>query len=331
VAYGIETYAGQTGDRAFLNREGAEMLVQICRYLASRGNWNQDRTAYGYYGVMGPDEFHLMVNNNFYTNYMGKKAIEYTLRVLRGLSPAEWAALQEKTGVDQAEIQGWKTCAQAMTLLKDETGRYEQHEGYFGLPHLDIHAIPTEEFPLYEHWSYDRIYRTDMIKQPDVLMAMFLYPGDFSLAEKAINYDYYEPRCIHESSLSPSIHSIFAAELGRPEEAFRFFAYATRLDLDDYNRNACDGLHTTGIAAAWMTIVMGFGGLRMNGAISLRPMLPAAWEGFSFIIRAQNSRLKVFVEKGRVTLTLLEGEALEATLYGKAVTVTEQGVCCPMP
>ena len=105
-------------------------------------------------------------------------------------------------------------------------------------------AIPVEDFPLYHHWSYDRIYRNDMIKQPDVLMFMFLYNQSFSRAEKQRNYDYYEPRCIHESSLSPSVHSIFAAELGRPEEAFDFFRFATRIDLDNYNRNTAEGIHT---------------------------------------------------------------------------------------
>ncbi len=331
VAYGIEIYARQSGDKAFLHREGAEMLVQICRYLASRGDWNQDQSAYGYYGVMGPDEFHLMVNNNYYTNYMGQKTIRYTLEVISGLSQEERRALAEKTGVGEAELTLWKACADKMLLLQDEKGLREQHEGYFSLPHLEVDSIPMTDFPLYEHWSYDRIYRTDMIKQPDVLMAMFLYPGDFSQEAKRVNYDYYEPRCIHESSLSPSIHSVLAAELGREQEAFDFFGYATRLDLDDYNRNTCDGLHTTGIAAAWMTIVMGFGGLRMDGEMpTLSPMLPEQWKGFSFSLLLGESRIRVLVEAGSVTLLLLAGPERDVLIYGRKVTVTGRELRYPM-
>ncbi len=331
VAYGIEIYAHQTGDRAFLHREGVEMLVQICRYLTSRGDWNQDHTTYGYYGVMGPDEFHMMVNNNFYTNYMGQKTLRFTLRTLGALTVAEGEALEEKTGLTLTELAEWKACADAMLLPGKGQGLFEQHEGYFGLPHLDVGSIPAKDFPLYEHWSYDRIYRTDMLKQPDVLMALFLHPEDFSQEEKAVNYAYYEPRCIHESSLSPSIHAVLAAELGLEQAAFHFFGYATRLDLDDYNRNTCDGLHTTGIAAAWMTIVRGFGGLRMDGDLpSLRPMLPSQWEGFSFTLLCGESRVRVRVRQGEVALGLAGGEECQVLLYGQPVRVTGRETFYPM-
>lgn len=322
VAYGIALYARLSNDRAFLWREGMEMLVQICRYLTSRGDWNSEKTAYGYYGVMGPDEFHLMVNHNFYTNYMGQKTLRFTLKTLGEMEPDARKALSEKTGLTDAEPQNWEACANAMRFLSDGKGLFEQHEGYFGLPHVEADSISPEEFPLYEHWSYDRIYRTDLLKQPDVLMAMFLYPGDFTREQKRRNYEYYEPRCIHESSLSPSIHAILAAELERGEEACRFFGHTARLDLDDYNRNTGDGLHTTGIAAAWMTIVMGFGGLRTDGPLlSLRPMLPRQWEGYSFMTMAGPSRIRVAVWENEVALTLLEGEECEVLLFGSNVTV----------
>ena len=118
-------------------------------------------------------------------------------------------------------------------LYNDETKLFEQHDGYYQLPHIDISSIPVTDFPLYSHWSYDRIYRNDIIKQPDVLMFMFLYPHDFSFEQKKNNYEYYEPRCLHESSLSPSVHSIFAFELKKEKQALDFFSFATRLDLDD--------------------------------------------------------------------------------------------------
>ena len=217
-----------------------------------------------------------------------------------------------------------------MIFIRREDGVFEQHEGYFHLPHIDVHQIPQEEFPLYTHWSYDRIYRTDMIKQPDVLMAMLLYGDDFSPEEKEANYAYYEPRCVHESSLSPSIHAILAAELGRREETLRFFAFATRLDLDNYNRNTSEGLHLSSVAATWRTIVQGFGGARFeNGRMSLRPWLPAQWKRFSFSLQVRSSVLRVEVSAHGVSLAC-EGEPCEVLLYGREILPQAQSIRYPL-
>lgn len=319
VAYAIMEYVRLTGDMEFLRHEGLEMLVEISRYVYSRGDWNADHSGFGFYGVMGPDEFHMMVNNNYYTNFMGKKTLEDTLWALSQASDAERLVGKE----EQAR---WREAAAKMLLPRREDGVFEQHEGYFGLPRLDIHSIPLTDFPLYEHWSYDRIYRTDMIKQPDVLMAMFLYPGDFTLEEKRANYNYYEPRCIHESSLSPSVHAIMAQELGMDEAAFNFFGFATRMDLDDYNRNTCDGLHTTSIAAAWVTIVYGFGGLRTTGGeISLSPRLPKGWKRYAFRLLVRESVVYAEVDRNGCKLSLLSGAPVSIVLDGKK---TEVGQPC---
>ena len=324
VAYAIEKYMDVTGDSEFLHTEGAEMLTQIARYVFSRGNWNA--RGFGFYGVMGPDEFHMMVSNDFYTNFMGKKALELAVSVIRSLDRANHAALIRKTGLEESEILDWQKAAGQMIFLRREDGVFEQHEGYFSLPHIDVHQIPQDEFPLYSHWSYDRIYRTDMIKQPDVLMAMLLYSGDFTLAEKEANYAYYEPRCIHESSLSPSIHAILAAELGRREETLKFFAFATRLDLDNYNRNTNEGLHLSSVAAAWMTIVEGFGGMRCeNGKLSLSPWLPKQWKRFSFSLQIRSSVLCVEVSAHGVSVAC-EGESFPVFLYGKKIIPQEQSI-----
>lgn len=226
VSYGIWHYVKNTGDKSFLHSKGAEMLIQISRFYATRGQWGQRSGEYGYFGVMGPDEFQLMVNNNCYINLMAQQSFEYTLETLREMkeqAPAAFAAVVEKTGLHDEELTDWENKAQHMRIPVDEvTGVYEEHDGFFDMPHIDIHSIPVTEFPLYSNWSYDRLYRYDMIKQPDVLMFMFLYSGQFSKEAKLANYEYYEPRCIHESSLSPSIHSILASEIGKPEEAYSF-------------------------------------------------------------------------------------------------------------
>jgi maltose phosphorylase len=320
VAYAIWHYFNVTRDKIFLQNEGTELLIQICRFLASRGQWSA-KGKFGYYAVMGPDEFQMMVNNNAYTNYMAKRTFEFTLQVLDGM---DLSAL----GCSRDELGKWRHMASEMFIPYDsETKLYEQHEGFFNLPHIDVDSIPVEDFPLYHHWSYDRIYRNDMIKQPDVLMFMFLFSQSFSMEEKQANYDYYEPRCIHESSLSPSVHSILASELGRHQEAFDFFHFATRIDLDNYNRNTHEGIHTTSIAAAWMNIVYGFGGMRSDGEmLSFKPSIPAHWNGYSFQAVYRCSVIRVAVSQGKVIFRIINGEPVPVKIDGQIIEVNRDGV-----
>lgn len=326
VAYAIWMYEKILKDTSFTEEYGLTMLIEICRMLASRGDYNADRTRYGYYGVMGPDEFQMMVNNNCYTNYMGQFTFRYTLSVIERMK-AENAALfaetANATGLMDSECTDWKEKADAMFIPFDEkSGIFEQHQGYFDLPHVDVDAIPIEDFPLYHHWTYDRIYRNDMIKQPDVLMFMFMFNNSFSEDTLRRNYEFYEPRCIHESSLSPSVHSILAAQLKKPEEAFDFFKFATRMDLDNYNRNSGEGLHTTSIAAAWMNIVYGFGGLRSDGELlSLAPSIPEMWNSYRFRIVYDSEVLSVEVKKDKVLLKTLGGSDIRLALYGEEMLI----------
>jgi len=324
VAYGIEHYVKVCGDTNFLYEQGAQMLVEISRFLVSRGGWNNDKTGFGFYAVMGPDEFHMMVNHNCYTNFMAKKTFLYTEQVLLKMekkAPAKYGELCKMTGFSAEERKNIALCAEKMIILyNDKTKLFEQHDGYYTLPRIDITKIPVTDFPLYHNWSYDRIYRTSMIKQPDVLMFLFLHNQDFSRDVKLANYDYYEPNTIHESSLSPSIHSIFAAELGKNDDAFRFFGFATRMDLDNYNRNSSEGLHTTSIAAAWMNIVYGFAGLRSDGPVLvLNPMLPAKWTEYEFGIMYRYAHIRIKVTADEVTLFTDDkiNELIPLIIYGK--------------
>lgn len=327
VAYGIWLYEKIIGDTEFLETEGIVMLVELCRMLASRGDWSADQKSYGYYGVMGPDEFQMMVNHDCYTNYMAKFTLEYTLEVLQKMKAENrerWMAVIEKESLHPEETALWKNISAAMYIPKDEkSGIYEQHDGFFRLPHVEINEIPIEEFPLYHHWSYDRIYRNDMIKQPDVLMLMLLFNHQFSRQELLINYNYYEPKCIHESSLSPSVHSILAMQLDKYEEAYRFFQFATRMDLDNYNRNTQEGLHTTSIAAAWMNIVYGFGGMRSDGVgLEFSPAIPSGWEKYSFRINYQDTVLVVEVDSSQVCLRLLGEGSSSVRVYGEPLQIS---------
>jgi maltose phosphorylase len=262
----------------------------------------------------------MMVNNNAYTNYMAKRTLEFALQVLNGMDLST-------LGCSQDELATWRHMAEEMFIPYDpETKLFEQHEGFFNLPHIDVDAIPVKDFPLYHHWSYDRIYRNDMIKQPDVLMFMFLYNQSFSLEEKRANYEYYEPRCIHESSLSPSVHSILASELRKHQEAFDFFQFATRIDLDNYNRNTHEGIHTTSIAAAWMNIVYGFGGMRSGeDLLSFHPSIPPHWNGYSFQVVYHDSVLRVEVSQGKARFYVIEGKPVAVKICGQVMDVNQEG------
>ncbi|MCL2277505.1 MAG: family 65 glycosyl hydrolase [Treponema sp.] len=332
VAYGVWHYVNLFSDYEFLYDEGAEMLIEISRFLASRGSWNNENTGFGFYAVMGLDEFHMMVNHNCYTNFMAKKTFEYTEHTLQKMeksAPAKYASLCKKLNLTQKERKNFTLCAEKMIILfDDKTKLYEQHESYYKLPRIEISKIPVTDFPLYHNWSYDRIYRTSMIKQPDVLMFLFLYNQDFSRNVKKANYDFYEPNTIHESSLSPSIHSIFAAELGKHDDAFRFFGFATRMDLDNYNRNTTEGLHTTSIAAAWMNIVYGFGGLRSDGEVlTLNPALPRQWKEYEFCILYRGAHIRVNVTAGELTLsTSDEISGFPVRVFGKQYEFTSAGL-----
>lgn len=329
VVYGIWAYDKQVDDKDFLYCDGAKILIEVSRMLATRGDWSKDGKTYGYYCVMGPDEFQMMVNHNYYTNAMAKFSFEYTCYVLDSLKK-ENATLYEKlikeNCVEDEEINDWLSKAESMILLYDkENLLFEQHEGFFTLPHVDIRQIPIEEFPLYHHWTYDRIYRNDMIKQPDVLMMMLLFNGYYTEDQIRANYEYYEPLCIHESSLSPSVHSILASQLKKKEAAYDFFQFATRMDIDNYNRNTEEGLHTTSIAAAWMNIVYGFGGMRSDGEmLAFSPSIPAQWEGFTFRITYHDLLLVIHVTKESVRVSLAEEGHIQIKIYGRIYTITQK-------
>ncbi len=336
VAYGIWHYVHVTGDQQYLADEGLEMLLQISRFYASRGGWGQQTGEFGLYGVMGPDEFHMMVDNNCYTNVMVKKAFGWTLdalKTVKRLDPKRYAAVLKRVGLKPAEPKAWATMAAKMRVPQDKkTGVFEQHDGYFNYPHTDCAKIPPTQFPLYKHWSYFRIFRTDMIKQPDVLLLHFFFGSEHSLKNKQANFAFYEPRCSHESSLSPGVHSILAAELGQHAKAFSYWGHAARLDLDDYNRNTHEGLHTTSMAAAWLNVVYGFGGMRSDGdRLSFTPSVPKTWRSFSFRVTYRGSVLNVALTKKIATFTVVSGSSVPITVFGKAVTATAAGVSVTLP
>jgi maltose phosphorylase len=320
IAYAIWHQDKICPDKSFLYHEGIEMLLQICRFMASAGGWSPIHGDFGFYGVMGPDEFHMMVNHNCYTNVMGKKTFEFTFKVLEEMqrkAPAEYQLAISKTGIKPDEFVQWKKMAEKMRILKDKaTGVFEQHAGYFDLPHVDIQHMSIDQIPIYKNWAYVKIFRYNMIKQPDVLNLMYFFSQDYTLEEKRANYEFYETRTIHESSLSPSLHAILAAELGKMDEAYKFFAYGARLDLDDYNRNTEQGLHVTSAAGVWASMIFGFGGMRTDGdVLDFNPTLPAQWKSYRFRVYYQGAKIEVVVDRESAQFRVISGPSVTVCVY----------------
>jgi maltose phosphorylase len=336
IYYAIWHYDRVCKDKGFLYREGIEMLLQMSRCMASWGGWSPKRGDFGFYGVMGPDEFHMMVNNNCYTNYLGKKMFEYTLLVLAEMereAPDLYKEAVEKVRLRPDEPKDWKRMAEKMRILKDEeTGIYEQHDGYFDLPHVDVKSIPMSEVPIYQHWAYIRLFRMNMLKQPDFLNLPYFFSQDFTMEEKRKNYEFYEARTSHESSLSPSLHSILAAELGKSQEAYDFLAYAARLDLDNYNRNSEQGIHSSSAAGVWASMISGFGGLRTDAeTLIFNPSIPAQWKAYRFKIFYAGSLLSVEASGEKARFKIVEGGDVLLSIYGRIREVTKEGIEVEMP
>ncbi len=324
IAYAVWHYVTNLKDKDFLYDYGVRLLIETSRYFASRGGFSPKTGEFGLYGVMGPDEFHMMVNNNTYTNYIVKKMFLYTLEVVEEMKKA---CPEKIPAVTEAELADFKVKAEKMRITYDEESKlFEQHDGYFDLPHIDVNSISPDRVPIYKYWAYDSIFRVNMLKQPDVLLMLFFFSKDFTLEQKKANYDFYEARCFHESSLSPSIHSILATEIGKDDQAYEYAKYASRIDLDDYNRNTHQGLHITSAAAAWMNVVYGFGGMRSDDEIlTFNPTLPKQWQGYQFKILYREKILTVDIRSGKATFTLDGGEE-PIRILGKVYNVGREGV-----
>ena len=255
---------------------------------------------------------------------MVKKMFLYTIEVIEEMKKECPELIPE---IEDGELEDWKYKADKMRISYDEeTKLFEQHDGYFDLPHIDVNSISPDRVPIYRYWAYDSIFRVNMLKQPDVVLMLFFFSKDFTLEQKKANYDYYEARCFHESSLSPSIHSILATEIGKDDQAYEYAKYASRIDLDDYNRNTHQGLHITSAAAAWMNIVYGFGGMRTDDEIlSFKPTLPKQWNGYQFKILYRGKILTVAIKDGKAKF-VLDGEAEPIRIFDKEYSVGKEGI-----
>lgn len=328
ISYAIKQYVQATRDYEFLATMGAEILFETSRFWVDLGHFNPARKgAFCIDGVTGPDEYTAIVNNNAYTNLMVQDQLHYayeTAELLCRKYPEHYERLKSKLGLTESELKDWLEAAEKMFIPFDEgLGIYAQDDSFLNKQRWDFDHTPADKYPLLLHYHPLVIYRHQVLKQADLVMAMFLLGDQFSLADKIRNYNYYEPLTTHDSSLSPCIHSIICAEIGDMAGAYAYFERTVRMDLDDINRNVKDGLHTAAMAGSWSSIVNGFGGLRLRGGmLSFYPRLPAKWDSYRFKITTNGCLLDIYVSNKEVIYTLLEGEEIEILHKGALMQVS---------
>ena len=327
IAFAIFNYVRHTGDQDYLAEYGLEVLIAISRFWAQRSSFSQEKNRYVILGVTGPNEYENNVNNNWYTNTLAHWTLKYTsdtLEWLKSASPVKYNSVVSRTRLDtQCEMSLWKEIINNMYFpVHHDLGIFLQQDGFMDKVQQTVKDLDPAERPLNQHWSWDRILRSVFIKQADVLQGIYFFEDEFTEETIRRNFDFYEPRCVHESSLSASIHSILAARLHDTESAYTLYLRTARLDLDDYNREVKDGLHITSMAGTWLAIVEGFGGMRIrNDRVFFNPVIPAAWESFSFIIRYRNNPLRVEVNGTKVNVVNLSEAAIPLAVYGEQVTL----------
>lgn len=321
IAHAIYNYTKHTGDRSYLENEGLEVLTGIARFWAQRVNYSESREQYVMLGVTGPNEYENNVNNNWHTSNMARWTWEYTLESLAELPDAQADKIKEKLGLTETELDDWSNKAENLYL--PEAGLLKlQQDGFMDKELMPADDIPAAERPIHEHWSWDRILRSCFIKQGDVLQSFYFFRGNYSQEELLENFTFYEPMTVHESSLSPCIHSILASDLGLYDTAYELYLRTSRLDLDNYNNDTRDGLHITAMAGAWLSVVEGFGGAKIeNGGLAISPHLPDSWEGIAFNVLVKENPLHIDIDRKTVRLQNQSKEAVSISLYDELVEV----------
>ncbi|MDG1729003.1 MAG: glycoside hydrolase family 65 protein [Algibacter sp.] len=316
IAFAIYNYYRYTGDYSYIPEKGLEVLIAIARFWQQRATFSSDKNQYVILGVTGPNEYENNVNNNWYTNYLAKWCIDFTLEQIEKIEQeytSDFSRITNKVKLSKDELELWKAVADNMYFPYSEKHQvYLQQDGFLDKELISVEDLPKSERPINQKWSWDRILRSPYIKQADTLQGFYFFEDQFSDAELERHFDFYEPFTVHESSLSPCVHSIQAAKLGRMEQAYTFYLQTSRLDLDDYNHEVHEGLHITSMAGTWMSIVEGFGGMRIiDNKLSFMPKIPKQWDGYSFKVNFRNHIIKIQITQKQTNFELVYGEDLE--------------------
>lgn len=298
IAFAIYNYVRYTGDSDYIKDYGIEVLIGIARFWAQRVSFSAEKEKYVILGVTGPNEYENNVNNNFYTNYIAAWCLRYA---------AEQVNNTHTTHASTDECKQWLHIADNIYLpYSEKYGIYLQQDGFLDKELKPTTALSPQERPINQHWSWDRILRSPYIKQADTLQGFYFFQNHFSKEALQNHYDFYSQFTVHESSLSPCVHSILAAKLGMIDEAYQLYLRTARLDLDDYNKEVHEGLHITSMAGTWLSIVEGFGGLQVEAdKLTFAPQIPPTWQRYSFKVFFRGKVYKVEVLPTHHTVTIL--------------------------
>ena len=327
MAYAIWNYVNYTGDRDYLQTHGFEVLLGIARFWEQRVQWSQAKEAFVILGVTGPNEYENNVNNNWYTNYIASWCLRYTQDVAADLMerhPAEWRSLAKRLSFDfEKSAAHWTSIVRGMHYPQLEGSEvFLQQDGFMDKEQLMAIDLDPLERPINQHWSWDRILRSVFIKQADVLQGLYFFWDDFSLSQIEANYSFYEPKTLHESSLSPCVHAVIASRLKRDDEAYSHYLRTARLDLDDYNAEVHEGLHITSMAGTWLAVVEGFGGFKVRkGVPCFDGRLPQQWNQLAFQVCFRDRLIAVEINETETKVQLIAGDSIDVQVMGKLQTL----------
>lgn len=321
IANAVKIYVDYTGEKKYLADYGLEVLISISRFWAQRVNWSEDKQKYVMLGVTGPNEYENNVNNNWYTSFSAVQNMKYTIKAIdfvKNNYPEDFLRIKNVCNFDEKETEKWNEIIANMYLGFDEKRQiFVQNDGFLDKELIPVSKLAASERPINQHWSWDRILRSCYIKQADVLQGIYFFEEEFDTQTIKRNFEFYEQFTVHESSLSSCIHNILAARVGLYDKAYQFYLNASRLDLDDYNNDTCDGCHITSMGGTWMTIVQGFGGMRIkDGLPSFNPIIPKQWQKYAFKIRHQDNLFLIEVTQSGTKIQKLEGPDAKVLING---------------
>lgn len=322
MVYAIWNYVNYTGDSDYVRTHGFDVILAVARFWVQRLQWSDDKDAYVMLGVTGPNEYENNVNNNWYTNYLSAWCLNYaadSAQWLQNEHEEDWHRLSQKWNISDLEMERWKEVASAVFLPHlNDTRVFLQQDGFMDKQQLSVQDLNPAERPINQHWSWDRILRSIFIKQADVLQGLYFFWDHFDIETHLDNYEFYEPKTVHESSLSPCVHAIIAVRLGKMNDAYEHYLRTSRLDLDDYNKEVYQGLHITSMAGTWLSVVEGFGGYRViEGVPDFQGELPEAWNSLSFKLLFRKRLLQVRMTSDGTDVRLLSGEKLNIRIKGE--------------
>ncbi|APY08046.1 family 65 glycosyl hydrolase [Winogradskyella sp. J14-2] len=327
IAFAIYNYFRYTGDFSYVPEMGLEVLIGIARFWHQRATFSTYRNKYVILGVTGPNEYENNINNNWYTNYIAQWCIKYTAECIDKVEAdynTDYTRIMNKAKLSKAEVKEWLEVANNIYFpYSEEHNVYLQQDGFLDKELITVADLDKSQRPINQKWSWDRILRSPYIKQADTLQGFYFFEDHFTTEELERHFDFYEPFTVHESSLSPCVHSIQAAKLGRMEQAYTFYLRTSRLDLDDYNHEVHEGLHITSMAGTWMSIVEGFGGMRVkDNRLTFEPRIPEQWEGYSFKVNFRHQILKVIVNQGKTHFEVDGDRDLQIIVNDENVTIS---------